>query len=473
MPAQIKHLFVLMMENRSFDHMLGFMKAADYPIDGLDGTESNPDENGEPVRVTQDAQYTGDLTDDPHHHFPDVMQQIFGTQAPAAGAVPTMKGFVSDYQSVTGNAATAANIMKCFAPASLPVLTTLARQYAICDHWYASIPGPTLPNRLYAHCGTSQGGLEMSPDDYAGFYTVYEELAKQDVASCIFYHDWTAAMTFNGLLQHQSLFYDDFANFASLCAGNEADVPSYCFLEPRYNPEPGQVGGQYPANDQHPDNNVGAGEELIRDVYTAIRKNGALWQSSMMVIVYDEHGGIFDHEPPVKMPSPDGKSSVEPPFDFTLGGVRVPAVVVSPYIQAGTISSKTYDHTSLISTAMRLFAPGQWPSAALGARAEAALDLTSLLNLNMPPRMDVPDLATQAQPGVLAQIQAHAVPTKLSDLQKETLVQAASVNKKLPVGLQLKQRINSINDPVIANAYVKHVARAAIATRGSKKADSK
>jgi phospholipase C len=473
MPAQIKHLFVLMLENRSFDHMLGFMRSDEYPIDGLDGTESNPDADREPVRVTQDAQYTGDLTDDPHHHFPDVMQQIFGTKTPASGDAPAMQGFVSNYQTVTGNAAKAANIMKCFSPANLPVLTTLAQQYATCDHWYSSIPGPTLPNRLYAHCGTSQGRLEMSPDDYAGFYTVYEELAEQDVASCIFYHDWTAAMTFNCLLQHQNLFYADFATFATLCAGDEGDVPSYCFLEPRYNPEPGQVGGQYPANDQHPDNNVGAGEELIRDVYNAIRKNDALWQSSMLVIVYDEHGGIFDHEPPVKMPSPDGKSSVEPPFDFTLSGVRVPAVVVSPYIKAGTICSRTYDHTSLISTAMKLFSPAKWPSAALGARAQAALDLTSLLNLNMPPRMDVPDLTTPAQAGVVAQIQASAVAPRLSDLQKETLLQAASVNAKLPAGVQLKQRIKSINDPIMANAYVKHVMATAIASRGTKNGGSK
>jgi hypothetical protein len=87
--------------------------------------------------------------------------------------------------------------------------------------------------------------------------------------------------------------------------------------------------------------------------------------------------------------------------------------------------------------------------------------------------MDVPDLTTPAQPGVVAQIQAHAVSARLSDLQKETLVQAASVNKKLPAGIRLKQRIKSINDPIIANAYVKHVARAAVATRGSKKVGSK
>lgn len=166
------------------------------------------------------------------------------------------------------------------------------------------------------------------------------------------------------------------------------------------------------------------------------------------------------------MLSPDGKLSDAPPFDFTLGGVRVPAVVVSPYIAPGTISSQIYDHTSLIATAMKLFAPGQWPSDALGARAQAACDLISLLDLNMAPRMEVPNFAAPAQPGVLAQLQAHAVPAQLSDLQKEHLLQASSVNAKLPPQFQLKQRIEHINDPVIASAYVKHVMKAAIATRG-------
>lgn len=468
MPAQIKHLFVLMMENRSFDHMLGFMKAEDYPINGLDGTESNPDDNGEPVHVSADAQYTGDLTDDPHHHFPDVMEQIFGSPTPAPGSAATMKGFVQNYRSVTDNATKAKNIMRCFSPEALPILTTLAREYAVCDRWHSSIPGPTLPNRLFAHCGTSRGRLEMSPEDYSGFYTVYEELIKQNVRSCIFYHDWTGTLTFNGLTQHQNLFYAGFDTFFQLCEGDEKNVPSYCFLEPRYNPEPGQVGGQYAANDQHPDNSVWDGEQLILNVYRAIRKNDELWKTSMLVIVYDEHGGIFDHEPPIPMLSPDGMKSIEPPFDFQLSGVRVPAVVVSPYIPPDKkISSKTYDHTSLIATAMKLFAkPGNWPSAALGARAQHALDLVPLLDLNQSPRMNTPTFPGASAPIPLMRAHADAISvSRLSDLQQEHLIQAAHVNSKLPPHLQLRQDIQHIQDPVIANSYVKHVAQSVIAAK--------
>ena len=126
------------------------------------------------------------------------------------------------------------------------------------------------------------------------------------------------------------------------------------------------------------------GETLIRNVYNAIRQNDELWHSSVLVIVYDEHGGIYDHVPPVPLPSPDGLSSVDPPFDFKLSGVRVPAVVISPYIKKGTICKTVFDHTSLIATALKLFT-GKWPTDALYDRAQAANTIDTLLDLTMAP----------------------------------------------------------------------------------------
>ena len=108
--GQIKHLVVLMMENRSFDHLLGFMKSADYPIEGLDGTESNRDSTGEPVKVSDDAGYSGDLATDPGHHFPDVAIQLYGTGA--ATGEPAMTGFVADYEKMSGSVARGHKIMK-------------------------------------------------------------------------------------------------------------------------------------------------------------------------------------------------------------------------------------------------------------------------------------------------------------------------------------------------------------------------
>src|SRR5579859_3346504 len=98
MPPRIDHVVVLMLENRSFDHMLGFLKSPDYPIDGLTGDETNPSSDGGPdVRVSRDAEAAGDLNPDPAHDFDAVSEQLFGTRTPLAGALPAMKGFVRNY----------------------------------------------------------------------------------------------------------------------------------------------------------------------------------------------------------------------------------------------------------------------------------------------------------------------------------------------------------------------------------------
>jgi len=140
MSAQIKHLVVLMMENRSLDHMLGYTKSDKYPLDGLDGTQKNLDSTGELVPVNDEARYSGDLTIDPRHDFEDVMEQMFGTYPPPAGQQADMSGFVRNYERYTGGPATATPVMNCFAPKNLPILATLARSYAVCDHWFCSFP---------------------------------------------------------------------------------------------------------------------------------------------------------------------------------------------------------------------------------------------------------------------------------------------------------------------------------------------
>src|ERR1700730_8656754 len=205
MTAQIKHLIVLMMENRSFDHMLGYLKAPDYAIDGVDGSEMNKDSTGKGVLVNDHARYSGDLSVDPRHDFGDVMEQMFGSSTPLLGQHPTMSGFVRNYERYTGGPASAAAIMNCFSPARLSVLATLAQTYAVCDRWFCSVPGPTLANRLYAHAGTTRGRLDtQSPDFLGGFRTVYEVMYELDatVSSVIFYNDWSAALSFEGLLLH-------------------------------------------------------------------------------------------------------------------------------------------------------------------------------------------------------------------------------------------------------------------------------
>jgi phospholipase C len=458
MPAVIKHLVVLMMENRSFDHMLGFMKSPAYGIDGLDGTQLNRDSSGEPVRVNKGARYSGDLPADPSHDFEDVMQQMFGTKTPAPNQQPDMSGFVQNYELFTHDRVKSSAIMNCFDPVNLPVLATLASSYAVCDRWHSSVPGPTLPNRAYAHAGTSRGRLDLSPDFLGGFHTVYEILFKNGGSSTIFYEDWTAALSFEGLLLHnQAQYFAEYARFPELVKKNK--LPSYCFIEPRYNPQSSN-GVSLPANDQHPpDHDIAEGEQLIRTVYNDLRRNDDVWKSSILAIVWDEHGGLYDHVVPPRCVSPDGIVCPSPSFDFTWLGPRVPAVIVSPYVRAGQIDhANLYDHTSLIATAMKLFAGSVWPSDVLGKRAQAAQTFENILDLNMQPRMDTPNFANPpaAAAAKVSDIAAAAAP--LSALQQEQVDHAAILNSRLPAPLQVNQDPKSIQDEHAAGDYLTKVA---------------
>jgi len=458
MPAVIKHLVVLMMENRSFDHMLGFMRSPSYGIDGLNGTEMNRDSSGEPVLVNKGARYSGDLSADPSHDFEDVMEQMFGVRSLPAGQQPNMSGFVTNYERFTHDREKSSTIMNCFDPANLPVLAALARSYAVCDRWFCSVPGPTLPNRAYAHAGSSRGRLDLSPDFLGGFHTVYEVLFKSGVSSTIFYEDWSEALSFEALLLHnQAEFFAEYARFPELVKKNK--LPSYCFIEPRYNPQDSN-GVSLPANDQHPpDHDIAEGEQLIRTVYDDLRQNDDVWRSSILAIVYDEHGGLYDHVAPPTCISPDGIACPSPAFDFTWLGPRVPAIIVSPYVQPGQIDhNNIYDHTSLIATAMKLFAGKAWPSDVLGRRAQAAKTLDAILDLTMQPRMERPNFANPPADfavAIVSGIAAAAAP--LTKLQQDALAQAKALHERLIPQLKTRQDPSDIQDEQTLGQYLTDV----------------
>ncbi len=382
-----------MLENRSFDHLFGFL-TIDQPavrgdrIDGLTGFETNVNLDGTHVEVSDDAAYAGDFRVDPGHHFPDVNIQLFERDPVPDGAVPTMGGFVRSYGHQPGNhddPARAARIMKGFAPGRLPVLTGLAREFAVCDRWFSSVPGPTLPNRAFAHAATSLGHVDMNPVAYFNVRTLYEALDDRQVTSRIYSFDGNSlAFTFRSLFQSGNRFLGTFNDFLDDLDGD--DLPSYCFIEPRFNDWYDDANHlYYVASDQHPDNNVLAGDNLIADVYEALRASD-YWTSSLLVIVYDEHGGFFDHvRPPDGVPSPD-QASEQAEFTFTRLGVRVPAVLVSPWIAPGAIVHTRLEHASLAATARALLAPRMPHLTARDAAAETFTDVLTLTRARSTPK---------------------------------------------------------------------------------------
>ena len=161
----LKHIVVLMMENRSFDHMLGGLKKKFPKINGLTGNESNPDLNGNRVKVAPDATFQGQLDHDPDHHFPGVDLQIFGGAPQGPAGCPTCRGSSRATQRRAPAATSSHAIMHYFppeGPTRLTVLQTLATEFAVFNGWFSSIPGPTICNRAFAHYGTSFGNVDMN-----------------------------------------------------------------------------------------------------------------------------------------------------------------------------------------------------------------------------------------------------------------------------------------------------------------------
>ena len=370
--AQLKHIVVLMMENRSFDHMLGYLKQQDPRIEGIDGTQSNPDTTGAIIPVEPKAEYQAQLQPDPGHHFPDVRLQIFGE--PEGG--PPMQGFIKAYYQKEENVEHSHKIMYCFPPEKVPVITTLARKYAVFNHWYSSLPGPTVPNRAFAHFGTSFGKTSMSLFYLNEKYkTIYERMVAAGRSAKIYYFDQqSATIGLVFMLQQQPKLFGTWDQFLADC--RSGNLPDYSFIEPNYT-DHNAGGGSYPASDQHPDHNVLAGEEFIAATHMAILNNEELWNSTMLLIVYDEHGGIYDHvEPPAC--TPDEFQDPETGFRFDRLGIRVPAVLVSPWVPEGTVVNRTFDHASIPATVTEHFIGDYTNRSPRETTADRFLDLLTL-----------------------------------------------------------------------------------------------
>jgi phospholipase C len=363
----LQHIVVLMMENRSFDHMLGALKAQNPQIDGLTGAESNPDNTGALTTVQPLAEYQSQLDPDPNHHFAAVNLQIFNDPQTGPPLPPTMQGFVKSYFNQQQNTAHSHDILYYFTPDKLPVLTTLATNYAVFNRWFASIPGPTICNRAFAHYGTSFGQVSMDVF-YEGkqYKAIYDRMLAANHTCKLFYYDEASStMEVVNLLQNEPAIFGTFQDFLTAC--NKNAVPDYCFIEPNYTDHDSpDTGAEVIACDQHPDHDVRAGEQFIATVYNAIRQNPKLWPNTALLIVYDEHGGIFDHVPPPGC-TPDGfvaqltDTGTLDAFHFDRLGVRVPAILVSPWVQKGSVINDVFEHACIPATVTDYFI-GAYPT---------------------------------------------------------------------------------------------------------------
>jgi phospholipase C len=410
--GSIDHVVLVMLENRSFDHMLGFLYPRSPTFDGPRGDESNLDSTGAPATVFQiTAQmqnaYYYPLAN-PAEGYRATNEQLFSSDDPPASGEATNGGFVSSFAAELAHpahpldpklvGAVPESIMGMYAPATLPVLSGLARGFAVCDAWFASVPTQTFPNRAFAVAGTSLGYVDNSAHGHPAFDTpsVFGKLAERDQTWKIYGYSGRplTANDFPDTIHPgpNGEVVTGFSRFQADAAAGQ--LPGFAYLEPewathRKNDPAGDDEHNFTVeNDQHPISNLAVGETFLYDIYQALR-NGPAWNATLLIITYDEHGGNFDHVPPPTGATPPDDIIGPSGFDFTRFGVRVPAVIVSPLVPAGTIlrapdGGPPFDHTSIIATLRTRFG-----IAALGQRDAKAPDLGAILTLQQP-RTDDP-----------------------------------------------------------------------------------
>ena len=401
---QIKHIVQLMLENRSFDHMLGFLYPGRGGFEGLTGNEECDGValNSPPVKVFKITQQPNGYHRpgcDPGEHFQDTNEQLFGRDPPPANATATNRGFVKNFAkalqahagfSDTIQGTKPEDIMGMYPPEMLPVMTALAKGFAVCDQWFASVPTQTFPNRAFAGAATSLGDLKNHTHRLFNCPSIYgrlSDLAGATNGDIEGMKPWMI-FGFDGPPLTRTNFPDTkfadsshFGLFSDFQARSTAGtLPAYSFLEPRF-------GENDDNNSQHPNHDVAKGERFLLDVYRTLQ-DGKNWSQTLLIITFDEHGGCFDHvAPPTTATPPDDIVGEIEDFGFDRFGVRVPALLISPWIEAGTVfrvADRVIDHTSVLKTMQERFG-----TVTLTNRDKAAPSLAAVL-ARPNPRTDDP-----------------------------------------------------------------------------------
>lgn len=418
--ADIEHVVVLMLENRSFDSMLGRLYPNDPDFRGLTLNEYN-NYAGSGFGVWNDAGMTPATAcmpdPDPGEFFTDMNMQLFGS-IERSQAPPTMCGFAENYASQKTKGVFAASaVMHYFTPEQVPVISTLAKAFGVCDYWHASAPCQTWPNRFFAHTGTSLGYVDNKafPIPFLA-PSIFSRLEDRDKTWRVYFHDMPQSILLRDVWSLAASHYRFFSQF--LADASQGMLPNYSFIEPGYFTD---LFDNLMPNDEHPPHNVVYGEKLIADVYNAVRNAGS-WKKTLLIITYDEHGGCYDHVSPPPATPPDDIVANPNNFNFNAYGVRVPAVIVSPYIPPGSKirpptnadgSVTPFDHTSIIKTVRELFDLGD----ELTARDAAAPSLAGALSLAAPNNdgpQNIDPTRVQPSPELLL-ARASAAPNGMQD----------------------------------------------------------
>jgi len=404
--ANIDHIVVLMMENRSFDHMLGYLSRdrGRADIDGLRGGEMNTYQGKDyPSFLLPNTTFL----QSPDHSYEGVKRQI---------ADGTRDGFVASFADLLAKHHPNADvdpgrIMGYHNAARVPVYDALAHEFLICHRWFSAHPGPTFCNRFYTLTGRLNRDVfteEFERDNFSGdafrpvaTRTILDHLTEAGVDWRYYEHRYCFLRLFAQYTtdDHFIVDADDPVKGFFACA-QAGTLPPVSFIDPNFIDEPD---GQ--DNDDGAPADITAGQNLIGRVVNAVMQ-GMKWQNTLLIITYDEHGGFYDHVNPLdsryrekaEAVSNAGHKSGEGHY-----GLRVPTFVISPWVDQGKVSDVVFDHTSIAKTIARRFMSANPPD--LGERVAAANDLSMVLRSS--PRQDIPSIPVPPAPAPRAAFERH------------------------------------------------------------------
>jgi len=431
---QIDHIVVLMMENRSFDNLVGWLYDQDISpsnwvipdgnkqYEGLAfGDYTNPNAPGNepaevPVQRGTDNYFIP--APDPQESFSNMTKQLFGEEIPVEGHLPKMKGFLRNYFTVED--ADAQHIMQTYSPEQVPVMSGIARDFAISDAWHASSPTQTSPNRAFVAAGTSEGRVNNSEGVFFGAETIFNVLENHGVSWKVYKSSLlmpsltrtSFTKLWDPLLDFHFNRIDDFIKDCE-----KGELPAYSFLEPEFLGD--TLGSVHGATSEHPPSDVSAGEVFLLKIWNAVRASPN-WDKTLFILTYDEHGGCYDHVPPpwgAAIPDEKSRPGGEG-FYFDRFGVRIPTIMASPYIPTGTVfrsldpNETPYDHTSIIATVLDW--QGIDRSEIPSQRVAVAPTFESVLSLTTPRTDAQVELEAPRQPEGRESLKYHL----LSDLER-------------------------------------------------------
>ena len=380
---QVDTIVLVMMENRSFDHMLGHLSLINpaSKVDGLHEPLKQYDNDFKGTAYPCYARTNDDkMGNDVPHEYGDVDVQL--KKDPVTSDY-TMKGFVEAFAAaIRKKPNPLADPMGYFTTPLTFMTDFLATNFCVCDRWFASLPTSTQPNRTMAFSGdssiaeTTLQTIDINND-------IFTWMDNQGIRWTN-YHDAISFFMFYPKLWTKYVFSDRFKRRQSLAADMQkapsSDDAQVIIIEPSYYSARNPLSSH--PNDNHAPLSIGWGENFLRQVYNDLTSNAERWAKTVMIVYYDEHGGFFDHVPPPKIPY-NTKSITPHPFESL--GLRVPGLVVSPFVKPGTVCSELFDHTSVLQFIAERFAKDKTYSTTVTARKNQKIQSISIALNNTDP----------------------------------------------------------------------------------------